>query len=609
MGALGWWLVDTGDRSVELSEIRPSAHVVEQEKRAASEGERGAIGVDASLEFDEQDPVPDATGPAGRIFGEVVDVSGAPLPEAVIRFESDGSGPREVPTDGFGRFEASPVRGEYELEPYKENYIAITHAEGELEMGEILEGVRLILAPARNLTGLVLDQEGQPVGDARISIDLDTGGAQQGLSAFGIESVGTRTSEDGRFQIASLPTYPVELYAGHPLHVSQEQVLSAEQTDVRIILGPQHRPATIIGTVMAPDGTLVVGASVKLQSTIRSPRTTTDRNGRFRGSLFAPQDEALAHDVKPLQVFVYAKGYAVHHQLHPPIEPGITKLEVRLRHSLTLRGIVLDADGLAVPYATLWLDCEEELWPGNTLLQAADLKWMTANDAGAFSFPDLWDTEFKLRVLVPGHGGIQAEAFARAGREDLVIRLGEGLANKVRFAVRVFDETSGTPLEDVHFRTYGMPVGTRGSTAYRLDDGRFEILVGDPGQWAIVVEAGGYAPWFDSMSERAAGLHELEAHLLRGRAFQVRVFDGTGAPVSGAKVQPLSLEGRPIAFEEDIPLGGIPNPLETGPGGHLRFTLLPRTVLILEVTLPDGTQSRQRFDLTGEEPQTAEIHF
>jgi Carboxypeptidase regulatory-like domain len=159
--------------------------------------------------------IPQAATPSGRgykIAGTVVSkLDGHPLPRARITLR-DAKAPQKfesLVTSEDGKFEFTAVpAGKYELHGAKRGYISASYDQHErfstaIVTGAGLETEALILrlAPAAIISGKILDESGEPVRHATVTLYYDdhTGGVDQ-IRQFR----GDQTDDQGAYEIAGL---------------------------------------------------------------------------------------------------------------------------------------------------------------------------------------------------------------------------------------------------------------------------------------------------------------------------------------------------------------------------------------------------------------------
>jgi protocatechuate 3,4-dioxygenase beta subunit len=285
--------VKTGKDGRYTAYIKPGKITV----RAVLQGYFSAQGREGSPTVDAGKPVdyPDLKlVRAATLTGVVVDENGKPLPGAsVYRVTPNGrTGPSiSITTDGAGRFvfadldplENAPLRAR--------TGTAVTAATTLITPENLAKPVRLVLSPtnASRLRGMVVDQGGQPVGGASVTVqwhfDLQSR-RQPGISTSAwLEK--HQSDAMGRFETTAL--WPGETYR---VSVSAEGYGKVESTQVQAKAGQVHdlhnlvlqRTGGIVqGKIVDSKGLPIPGVLVFNNGDGPQPvQTRSDAAGRFR---------------------------------------------------------------------------------------------------------------------------------------------------------------------------------------------------------------------------------------------------------------------------------------------------------------------------------------
>ncbi len=205
--------------------------------------------------------VPAATGEEGVVVnvelpplpvvhGTVVS-AGRPLAGASIFW--DGAEVARTATDGAFTFARS--EGESVVGILAEGFVRV---QAEIEMPQTLP-VLVELQPARVLTGVVVNADGEPVAGVVVSPVDDNGDLDGGYAAWWYSDQPTPpiTGADGRFGLTELPPTPVYLRLSEaPDGTAASAVFragpfGAGAEDVRVVTRP---PRSLSGSVTGPDG-------------------------------------------------------------------------------------------------------------------------------------------------------------------------------------------------------------------------------------------------------------------------------------------------------------------------------------------------------------------
>ena len=242
--------------------------------------------------------------PGVPLFGRVVDDEGAPVagaavyllegPAAVLM--SMGSiSPMQKPqtrsgADG-GFVVADRRRGETVGIGAKAEGFTVGGQRG-VKVGEG-KGVEIRLTPASRVSGVVLDEEDQPIADAFLMLVKTLVGPGGMVLPGGIGGSGESDGE-GRFVIESVPpgAWSIKAVAGGFLDATKGKLEVARGQDLEGLTLHLEKGATLRGTVVGPEGSPVAGVQVALVQQRRSgggmdwlsapgKRGKSDGEGRF----------------------------------------------------------------------------------------------------------------------------------------------------------------------------------------------------------------------------------------------------------------------------------------------------------------------------------------
>jgi len=297
-----------------------------------------------TLKVEEDYPTPltqnIAMVPVVKIRGRVVTRDEVPLPSAVLRFLTTSNyynssliKPSPVNPDGTFELEAKPFI----------NGIVIGKAPGfsygKSSMLEVLtediNDVKIVMDVGATVHGTVVDQDGKPISDARVSNLINYGDGAGSFANF--EEVGN-SGPDGQFTMRDAPTL-VQLFASKAKYAGSERESIELQpgetrTGVQLMLKPGF---TISGRVIRADKSPVEQVMINANNPGNSSAYgRTDKEGAF-------QIENLEEGIYTLNVYANGSTKQV-----PDIKSGMTNVEIILEGSgagiLTLTGTVVDAE-------------------------------------------------------------------------------------------------------------------------------------------------------------------------------------------------------------------------------------------------------------------------
>jgi RNA polymerase sigma factor (sigma-70 family) len=221
----------------------------------------------------------------------------------------------------------------------------------EVALGEV------VLRPAGEVRGTVVDEAGRPVAGATVlatGVEGDRSDLAE-LRRHGPErdelSIEARVGADGRFTLADVPAGPVRVWASAtdmawtsagPLEVRPDRRVE----DVRLVLEPLERNDRIAGFVLDPEGRPVGDATVYAWFSTATYGTSlavgTDPDGSFEFTV----RQRVAHD---LTVSDAQNRWAEIYW--PAIDPGSTDLELAFEPVRTIAVQVVDDTGAPLPEA------------------------------------------------------------------------------------------------------------------------------------------------------------------------------------------------------------------------------------------------------------------
>lgn len=283
---------------------------------------------------------------AGVLIGRVVDVDARPVVDAAVTW-GDVRDVVLARSASDGRFRIELDAGD--LERRRTLVIAepgLAHVRTSLVQKVDLTGEHLIVvAPAVDVGGTVLDEGGSPLAGARIDLPVARmAGFPYTLEATQVVRWTTATDEHGVFLLKQAPTHEqFGLRAAASGHVEVRQPMpQTSRADLVFVLAAAEREASLAltGVVLHYDGSPAASATVLLGR----DRTLADENGRFSLTLGRAGSQR-----GPLVAFKVGYQAAVLHDIVPTyIDRGLSPppLELVLGPvALSIEGEVRDAAG------------------------------------------------------------------------------------------------------------------------------------------------------------------------------------------------------------------------------------------------------------------------
>ena len=493
------------------------------------------------------------------------------------------------------------------------------------------EELRVPLAAGARLAGLVVDDRGEPVSGARVTVSRDG----EALPPWEV-----RTDEEGRFEVDTLHPGEHAVRVSSPGHGSiARSGVSPGGRELRITM---ERVGSVAGRVVDPEGEPRAGATVVIAGSGLWParRTETDEEGRFRWP-----------DVPPgvYELRAHAGDLVAEPRRGLEVEPDTRAfVTFTLTHGQTLTGSVIDTD-------------TEEPIDGAQITVAAEAldvapRAATSDPDGRFAVRGLRPLVHRVSAWAEGY--VPVTALEHAPGEPLVIRMVPGGT-----LVGVVLDEDRQPVEGATIEVIGededhQPVeisGTRGfrgavfasqlepigvgmalpvtegpipaipiapapttereltplpeveaegalaSSHLTDEDGRFRIEGIPPGHVQVVARHPGYAPAATARLYVAAGAtrDDLELILAPGGELRGRVVDEREIGVEGVLVEVRSdREPHPrIVFTDDR--GDF---VVEAVVGELAVTALPngRPAVRTRATVEPGGEAEVELALEGE---------
>lgn len=432
------------------------------------------------------------------------------------------------------------------------------------------------LAVARGvlLIGRVLDEAGQPVEGAQVSLRERTGNAlPEGMLVAGMGGGTNRQAEtdaDGQFELAGLP--PKE----YTVQSTRVGLVRAETNMILGLTNPDHRVELrmaeggfVTGVVRSEDGTPLPDARVAVipargfanyqwtSERILEEGQPVGEDGAFR---LSGVPDANSH-----RVVAAAPGFA--RGRSDRVVPGM-KVEIGLAPRATLAGLVLDAGGNPVVDAEVTASPAAE--PGVSRgPRGGAMETATTDETGAFAFNDLSNGRYDLSAVAPAGTTRMEGVEVGPATPDVEIRLPESEA----LVVRVTD-AEGQAIENARIvsdpamsegqqlladgnggRRVSVSVSADGviqqfaqgmTRRARTDAGglaRIHDLA--EGSYDLKVTAEGYAKHTVRVTRDSEDEQLVVVELQRPSGLRVLAVDSTGTPIEGATLELERVDAQP----------------------------------------------------------------
>ncbi len=429
-----------------------------------------------------------------RVHGRVVDGSGQPLGEVLVRhrtslldrvIDSSHTAPTgEATTAADGAFSILVPPGEVTLLGSAPGRTPSSTRIHWVAPGAELRGVEIVMDEGAELTGRVVDAAGRPVAGAQVRARSDD--AESAEPALGVTA-----DQAGAFRLRALPPGQLVLQAEAAGHAPSASVVvtvsdepGAARQDVVLRLAA---PVTLRGRVIDERGAGIAGAVVRAMrpmSQVALPRATTDAQGGF----------ALELGPGPVYLAAEAQGFAPGHQLGievPGPEPIIT-----LARGGTITGVVT---GHGAPLAHFTVHVTRHAAHGGGSDYWTHGMRVVSPD-GSYRMAELVPGRYSVTASAPGlapveQGGVMVAPGSET-RVDLALAPGASLVGTVR------DARSRGPVAGAAVR---LSTGSDTAMTYTGDAGQFTISDIAPGRRSLEVRHPSYVGRIQSGIELAVG--------------------------------------------------------------------------------------------------------
>jgi hypothetical protein len=508
----------------------------------------------ASVELKEGKDVLDVVldlGPGGEIAGVVRDGSGTAVADAKVSAHTSGTrAEQRTGKDGSYRLSAL-VAGKYDVSVDAEGHVEPERKEIEVAVGSAATA-DFVLESASPLKGVVVDEEGNPVDEASVSVEVPRPSrsdedAEQPRGSSGH----ARSRRDGTFSVDQLAPGRFEVVAEHPAFKRQELSLTAPTTTARIVLS--HGVA-LTGVVLDDEGKPVAG--VRVVAAPDSKKSRPDERRAYERNASKSQEgtnskgefrirglEEGPHVVMAISGDSAKGSQRVRQnvEIHSPATGPIT---LQFAKGLSISGKVTLKDGKPVKEANVFAFADVRSG-GKPAEDSLDNGFATAEtgEDGAFVLGHLKPGAYKVGARSKTLFARSEPVSAQAGDTDVKIVVEGG----GRIRGRLVQET-GEPI--THFKVDFREL--------RDANGAFEVPLRPSADGYVVFEADGFASTRRTVESKDGADVDLgDVVLSKGRSVSGKVLDArTRAPIAGALVDVggVELMGRT----------GLRNSLEAG---------------------------------------------
>lgn len=470
------------------------------------------------------DPVIIRISEGATLIAIVVDENDKPLEGADVKAGDDEE--RVVRTNAEGKATIKPVRpGWIPVEASADGY-ASSMAITTIGSGGAVGNIKLTLKKGVAISGKVVDEQGQPIAKARITV-------APGMWGWSEHRAKTTSDEKGEFTLVALPEGSHILASVDGEHTpSRSAPVTVGSQPVSGITITMKAGASLAGIVVDADGKPVPAAAVRVAGKgadmwwrQQMRQTTTDAEGKFalRGLARSPmqvraESDAFASKVTDVDLTDRA---------------DVRDVKLVLDVSGRIAGVVVDDKGVPVPEVQVNALPDFLSSDGNTEGMAlTGMSSATTDGSGAFTVTGLADGAYKV------WGARSTDAWQEWGQNGVAAKTGD---TNVRIVLPSPGEIKGTlALESGTTAPYPatVHVGTKPPTPVDKD-GNFLVRDVPPGSIDVAFQGSGFAQMVkrDVKVEPGKTTDLGKIVVSRGRRLTGKVVDKNGAPVAGAKVK------------------------------------------------------------------------
>jgi RNA polymerase sigma factor (sigma-70 family) len=483
---------------------------------------------------------------------------------------------------------------------------ADTRLEWRTDRGEKIPAeYTLPVARSAPISGKVVDQDGQPVANAKVGFNNQTDPASETrpqCDDFGWPFWITATTDtEGRWRIDRIANKAIRtIYGGasHPEYVGSQFIFVGRTPDMeKQLLAGTHifelgRAVTVRGSVVDSDGQAVPDANVLVGHQGESGRreTKTRPDGSFSVSGCKPGKNVLTAE---------AHGYAAT-TLTVDLKAESEPFQLKLQHGKVLKLRIVGSNGNPIAKAGVWLDTFERgpinLPDTKPAPVQIEFNRQTDND-GRLEWDSAPDQDLSFGISASGYMRSDDVKVRPDGGEHLVT-----LTPALTISGTVRDASSGKAVPRFRIIT-GWPTWhpSDNTTNYQwspidrfwlsFEGGKFHHCYEEPvvsgtadPTFVFKFEADGYAPFITRAVKATEGEVRFEVALCPALATPVTVLLPDGRPASGTDIGLVSKGAR----------------LNLVPGGFSRDNVQSGGSLLL-------TDSQGRFNLAQDESITSVI--
>ncbi len=338
----------------------------------------------------------------------------------------------------------------------------------------------------RRIRGRVVDQGGQPVSGAEVSV-------------VQYRSTKTMTNRDGNFTLEGGPVLSeiaprdmrLQLYATHPEHGMGMSDPLPSQSEEGVIEGIEITLAgtsTLQGRVVTADGDGVSEARVMLQDLLRGAieETVTDGSGSFMFDELSASERTMGAFRGTHQLLVQKEGYADSQQ-EIVVKPGEAQnITVTMHGGSVIEGNITDSNDKPLQ---------------GVQVKAMDVRGVAgtvvSDEYGHYQFSHLRDGQYDLLYRLetnPPMTGARYQVSTGSQNVDVTLIPGEWILMGT-----VYNAENEQYLTNYQVTVQGRPDSAQGrmfvkNETFNTPDGTYRLRLTEPGRYTLTISAEGYHP-------------------------------------------------------------------------------------------------------------------
>jgi RNA polymerase sigma-70 factor (ECF subfamily) len=447
----------------------------------------------------------------------------------------------------YGAFVIEGLGDSFAITAKTETLACSEGLKGTLSQGSSVSGLKLMLAPAGTLRGVVRSRTEIPVPGAEVWLSNGLSGSSSrdltgvdGVTKFRAGKGRTKTSETGEFELSGLPPNSNYLNVKMKPYLVYTKAHSYTDGLVEVTL---DAGLSLRGSVVDSDGNPAGGARVRRWPFAGNTHTVdqdviADANGEFLlTSFFRYPADLLSKTISAIGVS--HNGHAVEFIEHvTPGERGGEWVTVQLSPEKVIAGQVVDLNGAPVAGVRVWIEGDREMEVSYEIDRRSTWEYVfgiadlyTGAD-GRFRFERLYPGKFTVNLVLSEEERLSLDRIVESGAEDLELVFDRNAVREAVIEGRVTDVLTGEPIQSfvtISWRQRvvrgGLDSAVGTNKAFDQSDGKYELTGFNKGEFAITFKAEGYCDLKTKEREYSSGVNTLDIELSPARSLTLSVVE------------------------------------------------------------------------------------